>query len=157
MRRLTPVVLGPQDGEVQSRLFRASWDPADDQRLLRNVAVATLTPYLPDPDARTGTSVVVAPGGGLHFLAVENEGSHVAERLAQWATPLRGASGYSLLGAVVGATYPAQLAELREAMPGVLFLVPGYGTQGGTAADTAAAFERAGAKTVTRIFTNQTP
>ena len=69
---------------------------------------------------------------------------HVAERLAQWAAPLRGASGYSLLGAVVGATYPAQLAELREALPGVLFLVPGYGTQGGTAADTAAAFDAEG-------------
>ncbi len=69
---------------------------------------------------------------------------HVAERLAQWAAPFRGTSGYSLLGAVVGATYPAQLAELREALPGVLFLVPGYGTQGGTAADTAAAFDAEG-------------
>jgi orotidine-5'-phosphate decarboxylase len=44
------------------------------------------------------------------------------------------------LGAVVGATYPEQLAELRAALPGVLFLVPGYGAQGGTARDVASAF-----------------
>jgi orotidine-5'-phosphate decarboxylase len=69
---------------------------------------------------------------------------HVAERLGQWAAPQRGESGYSLLGAVVGATYPAQLAELREALPGVLFLVPGYGTQGGSSADVAPAFDAEG-------------
>jgi orotidine-5'-phosphate decarboxylase len=66
---------------------------------------------------------------------------HVAEKLRDWAEPQRGSSGYSLLGAVVGATYPAELAELREALPGILFLVPGYGSQGGKAADVAAAFD----------------
>jgi orotidine-5'-phosphate decarboxylase len=40
----------------------------------------------------------------------------------------------------VGATYPAELAQLRREMPGVVFLVPGYGAQGGTAADVAGAF-----------------
>lgn len=69
---------------------------------------------------------------------------HVAERVAQWAEPQRGPSGYSLVGAVVGATYPAELAELRENMPGVWFLVPGYGAQGGTAGDVAAAFDAQG-------------
>jgi orotidine-5'-phosphate decarboxylase len=69
---------------------------------------------------------------------------HVAERLAQWAEPYRDASGYSLAGAVVGATYPDQLAELRAALPGVFFLVPGYGAQGGSAADVAAAFDENG-------------
>src|SRR5262249_18047044 len=48
------------------------------------------------------------------------------------------------LGAVVGATYPEQLAELRAALPGVWFLVPGYGSQGGTAKDVAAAFDEHG-------------
>ena len=69
---------------------------------------------------------------------------HVADRVNTWAAPHRSASGYSLLGAVVGATYPEQLAELREAMPGVFFLVPGYGTQGGSAADVASAFDENG-------------
>jgi orotidine-5'-phosphate decarboxylase len=69
---------------------------------------------------------------------------HVAERLQRWASPHRGTEGYSLLGGVVGATYPAQLAELRAALPGVLFLVPGYGTQGGSATEVAAAFDEHG-------------
>ena len=45
---------------------------------------------------------------------------------------------------MVGATYPAQLAELRAAMPHTLFLVPGFGSQGGTARDVAAAFDPQG-------------
>lgn len=69
---------------------------------------------------------------------------HVAEHLERWAAPHRGTSGYSLVGAVVGATYPAELADLRSILPGVLFLVPGYGTQGGTAADVAGAFDARG-------------
>lgn len=69
---------------------------------------------------------------------------HVAERVVEWAEPRRGSSGYSLLGAVVGATYPDELAILRGAMPGILFLVPGYGSQGGTGRDVAAAFDTDG-------------
>ena len=68
----------------------------------------------------------------------------MADRLSAWAAPLRGESGYSAIGAVVGATYPQQLAELREAMPGILFLIPGYGAQGGTAADVAAGCDEHG-------------
>src|SRR5262249_15059512 len=66
---------------------------------------------------------------------------HVADHPARWPADHRGASGYSLVGAVVGATYPGQLAELRGALPGVVFLVPGYGAQGGSAAAVAAAFD----------------
>jgi orotidine-5'-phosphate decarboxylase len=69
---------------------------------------------------------------------------HVADRLLSWAQPHRGAEGYSFIGAVIGATYPAQLAELRAALPGVVFLIPGYGTQGGTAVDVAPAFDENG-------------
>jgi orotidine-5'-phosphate decarboxylase len=69
---------------------------------------------------------------------------HVADRVRQWAEPHGGDSGYSLVGAVVGATYPGQLAELRGAMPGIPFLVPGYGSQGATAKDVAPAFDEDG-------------
>jgi len=69
---------------------------------------------------------------------------HVAERLQRWAIPHRSEAGYSLVGAVVGATFPQQLAELREALPGVLLLVPGYGIQGGTGSDVAPAFDENG-------------
>ena len=50
-----------------------------------------------------------------------------------WGEKLPGKYGYSGVGAVVGATYPAQLEELRAAMPHTFFLVPGYGAQGGAA------------------------
>jgi orotidine-5'-phosphate decarboxylase len=66
---------------------------------------------------------------------------HVADRVRQWAAPYGDGSGYSLVGAVVGATYPGQLAELREALPQIPLLVPGYGAQGGTSRDVAAAFD----------------
>lgn len=52
--------------------------------------------------------------------------------------------GYQTLGAVVGATYPAELKELRRRMENTFFLVPGYGAQGGTAQDVAGAFDRYG-------------
>src|SRR5699024_1747796 len=54
-----------------------------------------------------------------------------------WGEELPGKYGYSGVGAVVGATYPEQLSELREKMPHTFFLVPGYGAQGGGAKDVA--------------------
>jgi orotidine-5'-phosphate decarboxylase len=69
---------------------------------------------------------------------------HVASRLRDWAEPYAAGFGYSLVGAVVGATYPGQLAELRAELPRVPFLVPGYGSQGATSKDVAAAFDEDG-------------
>ena len=58
----------------------------------------------------------------------------VAEALATEAQALRGpATGWSSLGAVVGATYPADSRRVRDRLPHSLFLVPGYGAQGGSA------------------------
>ena len=61
-----------------------------------------------------------------------------------WGEKLPGKYGYSGVGAVVGATYPAQLEELRAAMPHTFFLVPGYGAQGGAADDVAPGFDKNG-------------
>ena len=61
-----------------------------------------------------------------------------------WGEKLPGKYGYSGVGCVVGATYPAQLEELRAALPHTFFLVPGYGAQGGGAADVAPAFDTNG-------------
>lgn len=72
----------------------------------------------------------------------------VADLLRGWTEGTVGESGYANVGAVVGATYPAQAAELRSALPGVPFLVPGYGAQGATAADVAGAFDAAGSGAV---------
>ena len=77
-----------------------------------------------------------ASAGDFQDLKAEGQPlyRHVARKLLDWAEGHQGASGYNLVGAVVGATYPDQLKELRAALPGILFLVPGYGTQGGTSA-----------------------
>ena len=61
-----------------------------------------------------------------------------------WGRELPGKYGYSGVGAVVGATYPQQLGELRKTLPHTFFLVPGYGAQGGGAADVAPAFDGRG-------------
>ncbi len=61
-----------------------------------------------------------------------------------WGKELPGQFGYSGVGAVVGATYPEQLRELRQALPHTFFLVPGYGAQGGGAKDVAPAFDEKG-------------
>ena len=62
----------------------------------------------------------------------------------KWGEELPGKYGYSGVGAVVGATYPEQLGELRKALPHTFFLVPGYGAQGGGAKDVAPAFDENG-------------
>jgi orotidine-5'-phosphate decarboxylase len=61
-----------------------------------------------------------------------------------WGADEIGEKGYSLVGAVVGATYPEQAKVLREIMPSAFFLVPGYGAQGGGAADVKPCFNKDG-------------
>jgi orotidine-5'-phosphate decarboxylase len=77
------------------------------------------------------------PGSRL-FQNLQCEGKplyrHVAEAVGEWN------HAYGDVGAVIGATNPAELKELRAAVPDVWFLVPGYGAQGGTAADVKAAY-----------------
>ena len=68
----------------------------------------------------------------------------VAETVETLADRTRGSADFGAVGAVVGATWPQELAELRAAMPHAPLLVPGYGSQGGTAADVAAAFREDG-------------
>lgn len=69
---------------------------------------------------------------------------HVADEVVKWNASTIGACGLGDVGAVVGATHPRELAELRAAMPDVWFLVPGYGAQGGTAADVKVAYRSDG-------------
>lgn len=68
----------------------------------------------------------------------------VAEMINECAAPLIGASGYSSIGAVVGATFPSEAETLRSIMPHSVFLVPGYGAQGGKAKDVALCFNEDG-------------
>jgi orotidine-5'-phosphate decarboxylase len=84
------------------------------------------------------------PGGdALQTLRLE-DGRTVADAVADMVASLGdghvGSSGYSLLGAVVGATKRDDAARLRQRMARQIFLVPGFGAQGGTADDVKACF-----------------
>ncbi len=88
-------------------------------------------------------------GDAIQSLVLEN-GETVAQAVARIiahlgsAANLVGSSGYSALGAVVGATKSADVRRLRELMPQQLFLVPGFGAQGGSADDVKACFKSDG-------------
>ena len=85
--------------------------------------------------------------GELQDLKLEN-GNKVYEQVAtlveEWGKDLIGEYGYSSVSAVVGATYPKQLKEIRKLAPHTFFLIPGYGAQGGKAEDIALGFDENG-------------
>ena len=120
----------------------------------------TVSPYLGDDslspfvgaarEHNCGVFILVKtsnPGGG-QFQDLSCQGKplyhHVAEYVEQFAREDAGANGYGSVRAVVGATYPEQLAELRATMPHAWLLIPGYGSQGGTANDVAKGFDSHG-------------
>ena len=88
------------------------------------------------------------PGGKLFQDVVTDSGKPmyrvVSEFIEQRARESKGECDYGQVGAVVGATYPEQLAELREVMPHTIFLIPGFGAQGGTAEDIKHGFDTNG-------------
>jgi orotidine-5'-phosphate decarboxylase len=65
---------------------------------------------------------------------------HVAGLVDQWGRDILGAGGLSSVGAVVGATFPQEVAEARRLLPRSILLLPGVGAQGGRAQDLAEAF-----------------
>ena len=65
---------------------------------------------------------------------------HVAGLVDRWGADRVGESGLSSVGAVVGATFPRQVAEARALLPRSVLLLPGVGAQGGSAEDLGAAF-----------------
>ncbi|MDM4015744.1 orotidine-5'-phosphate decarboxylase [Roseiconus lacunae] len=83
------------------------------------------------------------PGGGL-LQNRETDGQTVYARVAELVTEINAdrldSHGFGPIGAVVGATYPEELAELRQAMPHSWILIPGFGAQGGAADDVKAGF-----------------
>jgi orotidine-5'-phosphate decarboxylase len=92
-----------------------------------------------NPSACDLQDLPVADGSGTRPLY-----RVVGDLVRRWGEGDLGECGYSFVGAVVGATYPDEAAELRAALPGVPFLVPGYGAQGGSAADVVPALDGRG-------------
>ena len=85
--------------------------------------------------------------GDLQDLKLENGEevyTKVAKLVEEWGKNLIGEYGYSSISAVVGATYPKQLEDLRKVAPHTFFLIPGYGAQGGKAEDIALGFDENG-------------
>lgn len=108
----------------------------------------TLEPFLTIcKEQGRGVFVLVKTSNpGSHDLQeLKSDGTSITERVARWvgerAGELVGQSGYSSLGAVVGATYPGEAERLRKLMPKNLFLIPGLGAQGGTAQDSIAGLD----------------
>mgnify|MGYP000013083852 CR=1 FL=1 len=80
----------------------------------------------------------------LEFRGEETVYLHMGRMCEDWGKKVVGKYGYSGVGAVVGATYPEMLTELRGELPKTFFLVPGYGAQGGGANDCKGAFDQNG-------------
>ncbi len=119
----------------------------------------TVNPYLGRDTLEPFVQLAKERGAGIYVLVkTSNPGSASFQNRVTDGKPLyryvaqvveelaleTAENGYGLVGAVVGATYPQELAELRAAMPHVPLLVPGYGSQGGAAADVAPAFQSNG-------------
>lgn len=96
-----------------------------------------------DRSAKNGKGIFVlvktsnASSGELQDLPSGDQvvHEHLAQLVESWAMHHLGQTNLSCVGAVVGATYPEELKYLRTLMPHCPFLIPGYGAQGGTAAD----------------------
>jgi acetyl esterase/lipase len=87
--RMTPITVPAQPGAIElgtgplpGATAPEAWHRQYGSVFARNVTVATLTPFLPDPAKATGAAVVVAPGGGFRTLSMQNEGWDVARALA---------------------------------------------------------------------------
>jgi len=129
------------------------------------VDAATLNPLLGEDSLEPLLDAAAVRGGGVFVLVrTSNPGAadfldaattdgplheRIARTVARQAERLPGAGPFSGVGAVVGATEPRFLERLRELMPRAIFLLPGVGAQGGSAAELGAAFAGPGSALVT--------
>jgi len=122
----------------------------------------TVTPYLGRDSLEPFVKACAEHGKGMFVvLKTSNRGSRdfqdqpleatrrplyetIAAIIEDLGKGLIGESGYSSIGAVVGATFPQDGRRLRALMPHALILVPGYGAQGGSAQSAAACFHENG-------------
>lgn len=144
--------------EAYARGFLAGSDP---NSAAWAADALTVNPYLGKDTLEPFVKVAVERGAGVYVLVRtsnpgagtfqdrETDGVPLYRHVARIVEDLSHATvcasqskhdDFGCVGAVVGATYPQELAELREVMPHVPLLVPGYGAQGGSAADVAAAY-----------------
>lgn len=101
------IVIGT--GPLPGAKTQEAWHAQYGSRFVRNVTLATLTPFLPAPKKASGAAVIIAPGGGFRTLSMDNEGWEVAQALAD-----KGIAAF-VLKYRLNQT-PADMAEFKRAM-----------------------------------------
>jgi orotidine-5'-phosphate decarboxylase len=117
----------------------------------------TVNPYLGRDSLQPFVDICRREGTGIFCLVkTSNPGSadvqdvpladggvvwqHVARLVGELGEDLVGERGLSSIGAVVGATFPAEIVAARALLPRAPFLLPGIGAQGAAPSDAAGAF-----------------
>lgn len=147
--------------KAYSNAFLGRTKIGDREEAIYDVDFVTLSPYMGTDSIKPfiedsikynkGAFVIVKTSnpssGELQDLTLESGEevyTKVAKLVEEWGKDLVGEYGYSSISAVVGATYPKQLEDLRKVSPHTFFLIPGYGAQGGKAEDIALGFDKNG-------------
>lgn len=147
--------------KAYSNAFLGRTTIGDREEAIYDVDFVTLSPYMGTDSIKPfvedcikynkGAFVIVKtsnPSSGelqdLKLETGEEVYTKVINLVEEWGKDLVGEYGYSSISAVVGATYPKQLEDLRKISPHTFFLIPGYGAQGGKAEDIALGFDKNG-------------
>lgn len=144
--------------KAYSNAFLGKTEIGDIKKSIYDVDFITVNPYMGIDSVKPFIDDCRAYGKGIFILIKtsnpssgdlqnlnleigENVYTHVAELVEKWGEDLRGEYGYSSVSAVVGATYPEEIKNIRNVAKHTYFLIPGYGAQGGKADDIALAFD----------------
>ena len=147
--------------QAYSNAFLGKTKIGDKEQCIYDVDFVTLNPYMGIDSIKPfiedckkynkGVFILVKTSnpssGDLQDEKLENGEEvyiNVAKLVEKWGEELIGENGYSSVSAVVGATYPKQLEEIREVAKHSYFLIPGYGAQGGKAQDIVYGFDKNG-------------
>lgn len=147
--------------KAYSNAFLGKTSIGDIKTSIYNVDFVTVNPYMGidsvkpfiDDCKEYGKGIFVLiktsnPSSGdlqnLNLQSGKTVYTHVAELVEKWGEDLRGECNYNSVAAVVGATYPEEIKNIRNVAKHTYFLIPGYGAQGGKAEDIANAFDENG-------------
>lgn len=105
----------------------------------------SIEPYMPYMESgKKGVFVLVRTSnkGAEDFENLDIEGgkklyNEVADKITEAGQTVKGRYGYTAIGGVIGCTHVEEGKEIRNRYSNMFFLIPGYGTQGGTAEDVA--------------------
>jgi len=152
------VIADAKRGDIGStaEAYADAWLDGDSGKAAFPADALTVNPYLGKDTLKPFIDTAAERNAGIYVLVrTSNPGAKtfqdktsdgttlyetVADTVQQFNADQAGTDHLGFVGAVVGATWPEELAALRSRMPNTPFLVPGYGSQGGTADDVAPAF-----------------